>query len=156
MKLTEGLRACSGCSQVKGIRYHARKKASVRASRRLEGVFLDLAKSKAVKTKERPSYDLLFRVGFSRFSSMYFLKSKDQASIAVQRFLADMRTEGTVEILGTDNGTEVLGDSSQNLDERKMKHEFTTLSTPELNSSAERTIVMDAVESVVRLHGKKT
>ena len=75
----------------KGVRYPIRKKAAFRATRRVQRVFADLVGPKSVKTIKGQSYALLFRDYFSRFSWMYLLKSKDQASRALQGFLADTR-----------------------------------------------------------------
>ena len=76
---------------------------------------------KRVKTIERHSFALLFRDDFSRFSWIYMLKSKDQASRTLQRFLADTRNDGVVETIRSDNGDEFLSEFSRVCDQNKVK-----------------------------------
>lgn len=158
VQFTGRLHACSGCSQAKGARYLVRKKASVRTTRRLRRVFAGIVGPKGVKTIESKSYALLllFRDDFIRLSWIYSLKSKDKASTALQRFLADTRSEGAVETTRSEIGTDVIAECSCVCDENKVRRELTTPGTSELNWCAERSIAMlDAAGSAARLHTKE-
>lgn len=74
----------------------------------------------------------------------------------MQRFLADPKTEESVDILRADNAKGLPGEGFRVCDQNKVKHEFPTLSNPELNGSAEENIaMMDAARLAARLHEKE-
>ena len=51
-------------------------------------------------------YTMLIRDDFSRYSWVYFLQHKSDTADAFETFLADTRTDGSVEIVHSDNGGE--------------------------------------------------
>lgn len=61
------------------------------------------------------------------------LSSEDQASRALKKLLADTRYEGTEETMRCENGTEFLAKVSRVCDQNKVRREFTTPETAELN-----------------------
>ena len=84
------------------------------------------------------------------------MKSKDQASRALQRFLADTRNDGVVETIRSDNGGEFLSEFSRVFDQNKVKREFTTPGTSELNGCADRMIsILNTARLATRVQAKR-
>ena len=89
---------------------------------------------------------MIMRHNFSRHAWMYFVSHKHDAASAFEKFLADLRVEGTpseVVIVRADDGGELMeGKFGKLCRERKIKQEFTTADSPEYNRVAERGLAM--------------
>ncbi len=85
---------------------------------------------------------MLFRDDFSRFCWLYLTKTKKQTVNALERFLADVKLEGTVDVIRSDNGGEILGDFSKVCDAHCIKRECVNANTPEVNGSVERSLAI--------------
>ena len=96
---------------------------------------------------------MLVRDDFSRYSWVYLLQHKSEAADAFETFLADTRTDGSVEIVRSDNGGEFRGRFSELCVKNRIKQELTTPQCPELNGVAERgTAVIESTRKAARLH----
>ena len=107
--LKEELHERKGCSLAKGIRMPIPSKRHERAVKRPFGVFVDLGGKKHVTSIGDNKYPMIVREEFSRHAWMYFGSHKYDAAIAFQKFLADLRVEGTppeVVIVRSDDGGE--------------------------------------------------
>ena len=91
-------------------------------------------------------HPMIMRDDFSRHAWMYFVSHKYDAASAFEKFLADLRVEGTpskVVIVRSDDGGEFMeGKFGKLWRERKIKQEFTTADSPEYNGVAERGLAM--------------
>ena len=130
----------------KGIRMPIPSKTHGRAVKRLFRVFVDLGGKKHVASMGGNKYPIIVRNDFSRHAWMYFVSHKHNAASAFEKFLADLRVEGTpseVVIVRSDDGGEfVVGKFGKLCRERKIKQEFTTADNPEYSGVAERGLPM--------------
>ena len=130
----------------KGVRMPIPSKTHGRAAKRLFRVFVDLGGKKHVASMGGNKYPIIVRDDFSRHAWMYFVSHKYDAASAFEKFLADLRVEGTsseVVIVGSDDGGKFIeGKFLKLCRERKMKHEFTTPDSPEYNGVPQRGLAM--------------
>ena len=140
------LHECKGCSMAEGIRMPIPSKTHGRAVKRLFHVFVDLGGKKHVASLGSNKYPMIVRDNFSRHAWMYFVSHKYDTASAIEKFLADLRVEGTpseVVIVRSDDGGEfVEGKFGKLCRERKIKQEFTTADSPEYNGVTERGLAM--------------
>ena len=129
------LHECKGCSMAKDIRMPIPSKTHGRAAKRLFRVFVDLGRKKHVASMRGNKYPMIVRDDFSRHAWMYFVSHKHDAASDFEKFLADLRVEGTpseVVIVRSDDGGEFMGGKFGKLcRERNIKQEFTTADSPE-------------------------
>ena len=122
------LHECKGCSMAKGIRMSVPSKTHGRAAKRLFRVFVDLRGKKHVASIGGNKYPMIVRDDFSRHAWMYFVSHKHDAASAFEKFLVDLRVEGTpseVVIVRSDDGGEFMeGKFGKLCRERKVKQEF--------------------------------
>ena len=89
---------------------------------------------------------LLVKDDFSRFSAVYFMRSKSEVSKYFKQYLADHRFSGTpspVETVPTDDAAEFKSGYFADLcRERGIRQEFTTANSPQFNGLTERGIAM--------------
>ena len=84
---------------------------------------------------------MIARDDFSRHAWMYFVSHKYDAASALEKFVADLRVEGTpseVVIVRSDGGKFMEGKFEKLCRERKIKQEFTAADSPEYNRGVER------------------
>ena len=85
-------------------------------------------------------YVISFTDDYSGMHFVYFLKQKNDATVALTQFLAESRSYGSIQRLRTDNGTEFTGKAFQKiLRENGIKHETSAPYSPHQNGTAERT-----------------
>ena len=147
------LHECKGCPTAKDIRMPISSKTHGRAATRLFRVFVDLGGKKHVASMGGNKYPMIVRDDFSRHIIwMYFVSHKYDAASAFEKFLVDLRVEGTpskVVIVRSDDGGEFTeGKFGKLYREQKIKQEFTTADRPEYNGVAERGSAM--IESAAR------
>ena len=89
---------------------------------------------------------LLVKDDFSRFSAVYFMRSKSEVSKYFKQYLADHRFSGTTfpaETVRTDNAAEFKSGYFADLcRERGIRQEFITANSPQFHGVAERGIAM--------------
>ena len=145
--LTGDLHECEGCSMVKGRKKPIAKTTKSRADKQGGHVFLDVCGPKSVQSMGGKEY-ILFMVKdyFSRFSAVYFMRSKSEVSKYFKQYLADHRFSGTpspVETVRTDDAAEFKsGYFADLLRERGIRQEFTTANSSQFNGMAERGIAV--------------
>ena len=145
--LTGDLHECEGCSMVKGHKKPLAKTTKSRTDKRGGHVFLDVCGPKSVQSMEGKEY-ILFMVKyyFSRFSAVYFMRSKSEVSKYFKQYLADHRfscTPSPVETVRTDDAAEFKsGYVADLLRERGIRQEFTTANSSQFNGVAGRGIAM--------------
>lgn len=151
VKLTGEFQPCAGCSRGKGYRKPIPSTTSSRSTRKLQRVFVDLSGKKSVPSIGGSYYAMIVRDDFTRFTWLYFLKNKIDAFKKFEQFLADVRDHGEVEAVRSDNGGKFIGEHFAEIcNLHRIRREYTTPSTPELNGIAERGL--DMVQKVGALH----
>ena len=89
---------------------------------------------------------LLIRDDFTRLNSDYFMGSKVEDTKYFMQYLAEYRFTGVpspVEVVRTDDAAEFKGGAFADLcRERRIRQEFTTADSPQLNGVAERGIAL--------------
>ena len=144
--LTGELHECKGCSMAKRRKELTAKTTKRRADKRGGRVFLDVCGPKSVQSIAGKMYMLLVKDDFSRFSAVYFMRSKSEISKYFKQHLADHRFSGTpspVETVRTDDAAESESGYFADLcRERGIRQEFTAANSPQFNGMAERGIAM--------------
>ena len=116
------------------------------ADKRGGRVFLDVCGPKSVRSIGGKEYMLLVKDDFSRFSVVYFMRSKSEVSKYFKQYLADHRFSGTpspVETVRTDDAAEFKSGYFADLcRERGIRQEFSTANSPQFNGVAERGTAM--------------
>ena len=79
----------------KGIRMPIPSKTHGRVVKRLFRIFVDLGGKKHVASMGGNKYPMIVRDDFSRHAWIYFVSHKYDAASAFEKFLADLRVEGT-------------------------------------------------------------
>ena len=105
------LRECKSCSMAKSTRMPILSKTHGRAPNRLFRVFVDLGGKKHVASMGGNKYPMIVRDDLSRHAWIYFVSHKYDAASAFDKFLADLRVEGTpseVVIVRSDDGGEFM------------------------------------------------
>ena len=132
------LHECKGCSMATGIRMPFPSKTHGRAVKRLFRVFVDLGGKKHVASRGCNKCPMVGRDDFSRHAWMYFVSHKHDAASAFEKFLADLRVEGTpseVMIVRSDDGGEFMrgkfGNSAENEKHNKNSRLQTARNTTE-------------------------
>ena len=130
----------------KGIARPIKRNTHSRANKMFGRVFVDICGKKKVSGKGGKKYMLLICDDYSRFTWVYFLRSKSEAVVYFKQFLSDVRATGTpstVEIVRSDEGGEFSkGNFPKMCRDRNNRQEFTTADSPEFNGVAERRIAM--------------
>ena len=96
----------------KGLRKGIKQSTHTRAAKKLGRVFVDLSGPKVVESLGRKRYTLIVRDDFSRYTWVYFMRHKSDATELFEQFLADSRADGvpsTVVIVRFDGGDEFRG-----------------------------------------------
>ena len=93
--LTGELLECKGCSMAKGRRRPIAKATKSRADKRGSRIFLDVCGPKSVRSIEGNEYMSLVKDDFSMYSSVYFMRSKNEVSKYLKQYIADHRFSGT-------------------------------------------------------------
>ena len=131
---------------VKGISMPIDSMTHGRAAKRLFHVFVDLGGKKHVASVGCNKYPIIVRDDFSRHAWMYFVSHKHDTASTFEKFLADLRVDGTpseVVIVRSDDREEFMeGKFGKLCRERKTKQVFTTAESPEYNGIAERGLAM--------------
>ena len=130
----------------KGRKESIAKTTKSRADKRGGRVFHDVCGPKNVRSIEGKEYMLLVKDDFSRFSAVYFMRSKIEVSKYFKQYLADHRFSGTPspeETVRTDDAAGFKSGYFADLcRERGIRQEFTTANSPQFNGVAERGIAM--------------
>ncbi|CAN0246884.1 unnamed protein product, partial [Scytosiphon promiscuus] len=139
------LHPCVGCSAAKGFNAPVKKSTECRSDEKLGRVFVDLSGIKPVKSHGGKQYSMVFRDDKSRMTWEYYLRSKDEAPIALEEWLTDVRSVGVPKIIRSDDASELRGGRfSEICRTHRIKREFTSADRPQLNGVAERGLTLIA------------
>ena len=141
-KLQGHLVPCQGCSEAKGTRKPVKPFTYTRATKPAERCFVDLLGPKSVKSMGGKEYMIIVRDDFSRFTRVFFLRTKDETATYFSKYLAEIAPR-KVEVARSDGGGEVSkGGFGALCTTEKIRQEFTTADSPQCNGVAERQIAI--------------
>ena len=139
------LQPCVGCSAAKGYRAPVKTSTECRSDERLGRVFVDLSGKKAVPSHGKNLYTMVFRDDKTRMTWEYYLRSKDEAPIGLEKWLAEIRDVGVPKIIRSDDASELRGGRFGEICRvLRIKREFTSADRPQLNGVAERGLTLIA------------
>ena len=130
---------CVGCSAAKGLSARLNKTPECRSDKKMGRIFVDESSEKPVASKGGRKYSIIFRDDTTRMSWIYFMRKKSESPDALDQFLADTREYGPPKIIRTDDAPQLkAGKFDEICRKLRIKREFTSANTPQLNGVAER------------------
>lgn len=151
---------CEGCVFGKSHRlpFPKRKKEDYKSQAQCELIHADLCGPFQENSINGSRYFLLFKDDFSRYRTVFFLKSKDETVERIEDFIAmtNNRTEKNIKTLRTDNGLEFVNHGVKDvLRKHGIQHQRTVAYTPEQNGCAEREnrTIIEAARAMI--HARK-
>nr|GEZ34316.1 putative ribonuclease H-like domain-containing protein [Tanacetum cinerariifolium] len=127
---------CSACEQGKIHRKHHKSKTAFASNKPLYLLHMDLCGPICVQTSH-----FIFFDDYSRYTWVFFLHSKDEASEVIISFIkkTQVNLQLQVQHVRTDNGTEFKNKTlAKFLDEVGITQQFSTARTPQRNGVVER------------------
>jgi hypothetical protein len=148
---------CDGCLAGKQHRHPFSTEEAERAKQTLQLIHTDLCGPMQTPSLNHALYFVTFIDDFSRYTSVYFLQSKDQC---LEKFLvfkawAENQTERTIKEIRSDRGGEYLSHEFQKvLEAAGIRPQRTAPMTPQQNGVAERAnrTIVESARSM--LHGR--
>ena len=142
VKLRGQLVPCQGCSEAKRIRKPVKTLTYTRAAKPAERCFVDLSGPKSVKSMGGKEYMMIVRDDYSRFTRVFFLRTKDETATHFSKYLAEIAPR-KVEVVRSDGGGEVSkGVFGALCTTEKIRQELTTADSPQYNVVPERQIAI--------------
>nr|GEU43142.1 hypothetical protein [Tanacetum cinerariifolium] len=132
---------CSACQLGKSKKHTHKPKAENTNLEDLNTLHMDLCGPMRVQTINGKKYILVIMDDYSRFTWVKFLKSKDETSDVVIKFITQIQVglNKTVRYVRTDNGTEFVNHTMTEYYERiGVFHQKTVPKTPQQNEVVER------------------
>jgi transposase InsO family protein len=134
-------RVCSACQAGKQVGAHHPHKNIMTIDRPLELLHMDLFVPIAYISIGGSKYRLIIVDDYSRFTWVFFLQEKSQTQETLKGFLrrAQNKFDLRIKKIRSDNGTEFKNSQIESfLEEEGIKHEFSSLYTPQQNGVVER------------------
>ena len=103
VKLQRQLVPYQECSEAKGIRKPVKPFTYTRAAKPAERCFVDLLGPKCVKSMGGMEYMMIVRDDFSRFTRVFFIRTKDETATYYSKYLAEIALR-KVEVVRSDGG----------------------------------------------------
>ena len=129
---------CVGCSAAKRLSARSNKATECRSHKNMGRSFVDESGEKPVASKGGKKHSIVFRVGATRMSWIYFMRKKSESPDALDQFLADTREYAPPKIIRTDDAPQLkAGKFDEICRKLHIKREFTSANTPQLNGVAE-------------------
>lgn len=136
------LEDCEACTVGKLVQYPHRMLKDTTSNEALELLHMDLCGPLPVPSMGGSRYVYVIVDNYSRYTSVYFLKTKDEVFDSFVEFMNKPETELNKKIkkVRSDNGTEFVNQRFENLfKEKGIQHQRTVPYNPESNGVAERT-----------------
>nr|GEY89943.1 retrovirus-related Pol polyprotein from transposon TNT 1-94 [Tanacetum cinerariifolium] len=140
-KYFENDHTCTAC--LKGKQHNASCKSKLvnSVTKPLHTLYMDLFGPNSISSISHKWYCLVVTDDFSRFTWTFFLKSKDETSGILKKFITEIENlkDLKVKIIRCDNGGEFRNKEMNDFCLQKgIKREFSNASTPQQNGVAER------------------
>ena len=152
VKLQGQLVPCQGCTEAKAIKKPVKPFTYTRATKPAERCFVDLSGPTSVKSMWGKEYMMIVIDYYSRFTRVFFLRTKDETATYFSKYLAEIAPR-KVEVVRSDGGGEFSkGAFGALCIAEKVRHEFTTADSPQYNGVAERQIaIIEAADLAARI-----
>ncbi|GKE97373.1 putative ribonuclease H-like domain-containing protein [Tanacetum coccineum] len=140
-KIFENDHSCVSCLKGKHHKASCKSKLVNSVSKPLHTLHMDLFGPTSISSLNHKWYCLVMTDDFSRFTWTFFLKSKDETSSILRKFITEIENlkDLKVKIIRYDNGGEFRNKEMDELCSRKgIKREFSNTRTPQQNGVAER------------------
>ncbi|GKC68948.1 retrovirus-related pol polyprotein from transposon TNT 1-94, partial [Tanacetum coccineum] len=132
---------CSACEQGKIHRKHHKSKTTFASNKTLYLLHMDLCGTMRVESTNGKRYVLVVVDDFSRYTWVFFLHSKDEASKVIISFIKKTQVNPQLQVqrIRTDNGTEFKNKTlAKFFDEVRITQQFSAARTPQQNGVVER------------------
>nr|GEY92847.1 putative ribonuclease H-like domain-containing protein [Tanacetum cinerariifolium] len=140
-KVLENDNTCVACKKGKQHKASCKTKPVSSVNQPLYRLHMDLFRPTFVKSMNNKSYCLVVTDDYSRFTWVFFLSNKDEASPILKTFITGLENQLSlkVKVIRSDNGTEFKNhDLNQFYGMKEIKREFSVPRTPQQNGIAER------------------
>ena len=151
----ETVKVCEPCALGKMHRESFPKQSNTKSTKVLELIHTDLCGPMEIESMGGSKYFLTFTDDYSRYSEVYFLKSKDEVFGKFQEYVlrVEKLQEEVLKTVRSDNGGEYTSNEFLSYCKQMtgIRHEFTNPYTPEQNGVSERynRTVMEAARSML-------
>ena len=105
VKLQGQLGLCQGCLEVKGLRKAVKSFTYTLAAKPAERCFVDLSRPKSVTSTGEKEYMMIVRDNVSRFTRVFFLRTKDETTICLSKYLPEI-AQCKADVVRSDGGGE--------------------------------------------------
>ncbi|GJW77585.1 putative ribonuclease H-like domain-containing protein [Tanacetum coccineum] len=140
-KLFQNDHTCVACQKGKQHKASCKAKAVSTISHSLQLLHMDLFGPTSVRSLNHKTYCLVITDDFSRFSWVFFLRTKDETSAILKDFIRQIENQlnQKVKTIRSDNGTEFKNrDVIEFCGLKGIKREYSNARTPQQNGVAER------------------
>ncbi|GJR22116.1 putative ribonuclease H-like domain-containing protein [Tanacetum coccineum] len=140
-KLFQNDHTCVACQKGKQHKASCKAKAVSSISHTLQLLHMDLFGPTSVRSLNHKTYCLVITDDFSRFSWVFFLRTKDETSGILKDFIRQIENQlnQKVKTIRCDNGTEFKNrDVIEFCGSKGIKREYSNARTPQQNGVAER------------------
>ena len=148
---------CGECQKGKQIRNSHKKSKSLKTSRPLELLHMDLVGPTKKESRGGRKYFLVIVDDYSRFTWVAFLREKSDAYVEFKKIVKRIQVEKgrAISRIRSDHGGEFENIKFENFcDKYGIHHEFSAPKTPQQNGIAERKNRVLQEMATVMLHGK--
>ncbi|GJS74419.1 ribonuclease H-like domain-containing protein [Tanacetum coccineum] len=140
-KIFQNDHTCVACQKGKQHKASCKAKAVSSISHTLQLLHMDLFGPTSVRSLNHKTYCLVITDDFSRFSWVFFLRTKDETSAILKDFIRQIENQlnQKVKTIRSDNGTEFKNkDVIEFCGSKGIKREYSNARTPQQNGVAER------------------
>ncbi|GJS14455.1 putative ribonuclease H-like domain-containing protein [Tanacetum coccineum] len=140
-KIFQNDHTCVACQKGKQHKASCKAKAVSSISHTLQLLHMDLFGPTSVRSLNHKTYCLVITDDFSRFSWVFFLRTKDETSGILKEFIRQIENQlnQKVKTIRSDNGTEFKNrDVIEFCGLKGIKREYSNARTPQQNGVAER------------------
>ncbi|GJY81899.1 putative ribonuclease H-like domain-containing protein [Tanacetum coccineum] len=140
-KIFQNDHTCVACQKGKQHKASCKAKAVSSISQTLQLLHMDLFGPTSVRSLNHKTYCLVITDDFSRFSWVFFLRTKDETSAILKDFIRQIENQlnQKVKTIRSDNGTEFKNkDVIEFCGSKGIKREYSNARTPQQNGVAER------------------
>ncbi|GJW72271.1 putative ribonuclease H-like domain-containing protein [Tanacetum coccineum] len=140
-KIFQNDHTCVACQKGKQHKASCKAKSVSSISQPLQLLHMDLFGPTSVRTLNHKTYCLVITDDFSRFSWVFFLRTKDETSGILKDFIRQIENQlnQKVKTIRCDNGTEFKNrDFIEFCGSKGIKREYSNARTPQQNGVAER------------------
>ncbi|GKA50897.1 putative ribonuclease H-like domain-containing protein [Tanacetum coccineum] len=141
LKIFQNDHTCVACQKGKQHKASCKAKTVSSISHSLQLLHMDLFGPTSVRSLNHKTYCLVITDDFSRFSWVFFLRTKDETSAILKDFIRQIENQlnQKVKTIRSDNGTEFKNkDVIEFCGSKGIKREYSNARTPQQNGVAER------------------